>query len=106
VGAALVTILSEFSLLFPFYYSVKRHVGTVPWTSIFVGPVTAVVTMGGTSYLLTWWGINLWIAVALGALIYAIALGITGTLRHEDMKIVGQSMPLGPLRRWFAPTTT
>jgi O-antigen/teichoic acid export membrane protein len=30
----LVTILSEFSLLFPFYYSVRRNVGTVPWLRI------------------------------------------------------------------------
>ncbi len=33
VGAAVITILSEFSLLFPFYWSVKRHVGTVPWST-------------------------------------------------------------------------
>ncbi len=105
VGAALVTILSEFSLLFPFYYSVKRHVGIVPWPSIFGGPVISAVLMGGTSYLLSWLGLHLWLAVAVGALAYTVALGVTGTLRHEDMKIVGQSMPLGPLRRWLAPAT-
>ncbi|MCB0099645.1 MAG: flippase, partial [Caldilineaceae bacterium] len=34
LGAAVVTILSELSLLFPFYVSVKRHVGSVPWLSL------------------------------------------------------------------------
>ncbi|MFN8489267.1 MAG: oligosaccharide flippase family protein [Caldilineaceae bacterium] len=101
VGASLVTILSEFSLLFPFYYSVKRNVGVVPWFSIYVPPLVAVLVMGSAIYGLLALGVNLWVAVAVGCLIYIIMLFVTGALRGEDMALIARALPLGPLRRWL-----
>ncbi|CAN5689842.1 hypothetical protein BH10CHL1_BH10CHL1_13720 [soil metagenome] len=101
VGAAVVTILSELSLLFPFYYSVKRNVGVVPWLSIYLPPLLSVIGMGGAIYGFNWLGINLWVSVGLGCLVYALLLVITGALRGEDMALVGRTLPLGPLRRWL-----
>jgi O-antigen/teichoic acid export membrane protein len=105
VGAAVATILSEFSLLFPFYASVRRHVGTVPWLALFVPPLLAVALMGGAIYALTRLDVNLWLAVLSGGLVYLAGLVITGALRGDDMALVGRSLPLGPLRRWTIPTT-
>ncbi len=101
VGAAVVTILSELSLLFPFYYSVKRNVGVVPWLSIYLPPLLSVIGMGGAIYGLITLGINLWVSVGLGCIVYGLLLLITGALRGEDMALVGRTLPLGPLRRWL-----
>ena len=98
VGAAVVTILSEFSLLFPFYASVKRHVGVVPWLSIFGGPLVAVGVMGATAYALIWLGFNPWGAAAVGLLGYGLGLLVTGVFNHRDMAVVRQAVGMGRLR--------
>ncbi|MCC9074569.1 oligosaccharide flippase family protein [Litorilinea aerophila] len=98
LGAAVVTILSEFSLLFPFYYSVKRNVGTVPWLSIFAGPVAAVTVMGGGTAALMAGGLNPWIAVALGWVLYLVVLVGAGVFRHDDMAVLLRALPVGPWR--------
>ncbi len=99
VGAALATILSEFSLLFPFYYSVRRHVGHVPWLRVFAPPLLATGLMGLATYGLLLAGVNVWSAVAGGAVIYLAGLFLTGALRGEDMATILRALPIGPLRR-------
>ena len=99
---ALATILSEFSLLFPFYYSVRRHVGTVPWLRVFGPPLLSVAVMGLAIYALIAAGLNAWLAVAVGAIVYGGGLLVTGALRGEDMAAVLRSLPIGPLRRLAA----
>ena len=49
-GAAVVTILSEFALLVPFYYSVRKHLGPLPWPSLVWQPAvaSAVIRWGST----------------------------------------------------------
>jgi O-antigen/teichoic acid export membrane protein len=98
VGAAVVTILSEFSLLFPFYASVRRNVGVVPWWSIFWGPAVAVGLMGATAYGLLALGLNPWGAAALGLVSYGLGLLVTGVFNQRDMAVVRQALPLGRLR--------
>jgi len=99
VGAALTTILSEFSLLIPFYLSVRRHVGAVPWPAIFVAPLLAVAGMGGAIYGLTRLGVDVWLATAIGGIVYVVLLLIGGAFKGEDMMLIGRALPLGPLRR-------
>ncbi len=100
IGAAFVTILSEFSLLFPFYYSVKRNVGTVPWARITVPPLLAMALMIGAIVLLQRAGLGLLSSTILGWPIYLAGLVLTGALRGEDMQIVADALPLGPLQRF------
>ncbi len=95
VGAAVVTILSEFSLLFPFYYSVRLHVGDVPWVSIFARPLLATAVMGGAVYGLTQMGINLWVATALGVGVYAGVLWLLGALQGEEMAVLRRALSKG-----------
>ena len=99
VGAALATIFSEFSLLFPFYYSVRRNVGRVPWWRVYGPPLLATALMGLATYGLVTAGINVWIAVALGLVVYLVGLLLTGALRGEDMATVLRALPIGPLRK-------
>ncbi len=99
LGAAFVTILSELSLLFPFYYSVRRNVGTIPWFRSFAPPAVAVAIMGGIVYGLTGMGVNVWIAVALGLVVYLAGLVLTGALHGPEMAAIAGKLPLGPLRK-------
>jgi O-antigen/teichoic acid export membrane protein len=95
VGAAIVTILSEFSLLFPFYASVRRNVGIVPWVSIFVRPLLATAVMGIAIYGLIQVGVNLWVATALGAVVYAGVLWALGALHGEEMTVLRRALLKG-----------
>jgi O-antigen/teichoic acid export membrane protein len=102
VGAALATIFSEFSLLFPFYYSVRRNVGPVPWLRVYGPPLLSVALMALATYALLQGGLNVWLAVACGGFVYLLGLLLTGALRGEDMRTVLRALPIGPLRRLVA----
>ena len=99
VGAALATILSEFVLLFPFYYAVRRHVGVVPWLRVYGPPGIAVALMGAVCYVLIGFGLNAWLAVGIGLLAYGGGLLLTGALRGDDMAAILRALPVGPLRK-------
>jgi O-antigen/teichoic acid export membrane protein len=97
IGAAVVTILSEFSLLIPFYWSVRRHVGRVDWGDLLWRPVLALGGMAVTIYALAGAGQSVWLGVGLGWIVYAAIFWLVGGLRGEDMALVGRALPLG---RW------
>ena len=99
IGAAAVTIFSEFSLLFPFYWSVRQHVGVVPWRSIVVAPVLALVAMIASVALLVSTGTSAWLAVPLGWIVYVAALVATGAFRHPDFAVLWRALPIPALRR-------
>lgn len=101
IGAAVVTILSEFSLLIPFYWCVKGNVGTVPWLSLAWRPLVATVVMGAAIAGLTSIGMDVWLAVGPGWIVYVLVFALVGGFRGEDMAIVGRALPIGPLRRLF-----
>ena len=85
-------IISEFSLPFPFYSSVRRHVGTVPWLSVVLRPILATAAMVAATWALQRMGLNVWLAVAGGALVYAGVLLATGALRAPDMDAIWRAL--------------
>jgi O-antigen/teichoic acid export membrane protein len=99
VGAATATIMSEFSLLIPFSIMVRRHVGVVPWARVVASPLISAAAMGGITYGLIQVGVNAWLAVAGGLVVYALGLLATGAFRGEDMAAILNALPIGPLRR-------
>jgi O-antigen/teichoic acid export membrane protein len=99
IGAAVVTILSEFSLLIPFYMSVKRHVGMVPWGALVWRPVVAVTMMGAAMLILRHLGLDLWLTLLPGWGVYVTTLALIGGFKGEDMAIVGRALPIARLRR-------
>jgi O-antigen/teichoic acid export membrane protein len=99
VAAACTTIVSEFSLLIPFYYSVRRHVGVVPWASVFMRPALATAAMGLVTWALLRLGVLDVLAVAVGGLVYLGLLLVTGYFRSQDMDVLARALPLGRLRR-------
>ena len=95
VGAAVVTILSELSLLVPFYISVRRNVGTVPWVSIFARPLLAAGSMGLVAYGLIQASVDLWVAAAISTVVYVGVLWLVGALRGEEMAVLRRALLKG-----------
>ena len=95
VAAAVITVLSEFSLLFPFYYAVRKHLAPLPWLDLLWRQVAgalmaaAFVLVGPFSLLL---------AIILAFAAYGLALVATGALKAQDMEAVWGALPLGRLR--------
>ena len=99
IGAAIVTILSEFSLLIPFYWSVRRHVGRVDWGDLLWRPVVALGGMAGTIYGLAGVGVSVWLGVGLGWIVYGLLFWLLGGFQGEDMAVVARALPVGRWRR-------
>jgi O-antigen/teichoic acid export membrane protein len=102
VAAAVTTILSEWSLLLPFYYSVRKNLCTVPWIDVFWRPVVASGAMGAVLWLIRDWGTL--IILPLGAIVYFVVLGLVGGYTQPDMDLIWNALPLERLRKRVAPT--
>jgi O-antigen/teichoic acid export membrane protein len=95
-GSAVVTIFSELALLIPFYYSVRKHLGPLPWLSIVWQPALASVFMAAVMWLLR--GIP-WLAlIPVGGVVYLVALAILGGFRQPDMEFLFRLLPTTRLR--------
>ncbi|MCS7222267.1 MAG: oligosaccharide flippase family protein [Anaerolineae bacterium] len=93
LAAAVITILSEFALLVPFYYAVRRHVTRVPWAEVVWRPAVAAMAMGLSLWLGSRW--TLLGAAMLSVAIYSGVLVILGTFRQPDMATVLRQLPSG-----------
>jgi O-antigen/teichoic acid export membrane protein len=95
-GVAVVTILSEFALLIPFYYSVRKHLGPLSWLSLFWQPVVASAVMAGVMWLLR--DLSWLLLIPIGGLVYLAVLFLVGGFRQPDMDLLGRLIPLEQLR--------
>jgi O-antigen/teichoic acid export membrane protein len=95
-GAAVVTILSELALLVPFSYSVRKHLGPLPWISLAWQPAVASTVMAAAMWLLR--GIPWPLLIPLGGGVYVAVLFLIGGLRQPDMDLLASLIPLDRLR--------
>jgi len=95
-AAAVVTVLSEFALFFPFYYSVRKHLGTVPWFDTLWRQVLAGLFMAGVFVLVGPFSYVL--ALFLAIAVYILALYVTGAFKAQDMDAIWSALPLGRFR--------
>jgi O-antigen/teichoic acid export membrane protein len=95
-GAAVVTIFSELALLVPFYYAVRKHVGTLPWVSLIWQPAVASVVMVGVMWLLR--GLSWLLLIPVGGVVYLAVLALVGGFRQPDMDLLGQLVPVARLK--------
>lgn len=98
-AAAVTTILSEFALLFPFYYAVRKHLAPLPWIDLLWRQLVAGALMAATFVLVG--PFNLALATALAGGVYVLALAAAGAHRAADMAAVWGALPLGRARRLF-----
>ena len=96
VAAAITTIFSEWALLIPFYYSVRKNLCHVPWVSVAWRPALASAMMGAVLLLLR--DMNALALVMVGAVVYFVVLALIGGFSQPDMAIMWQLIPLNRLR--------
>jgi O-antigen/teichoic acid export membrane protein len=89
-GAAVATILSEWSLFFPFYYAVRRHVAPLPWIDLVWRQGVAAAGMALAALALR---DQPWIAAGASSLVYLALLLLLGAFRHPDIQRVLQVAP-------------
>jgi len=99
-AAAITTILSEWALLLPFYYAVRKNLGPVPWFDICWRPTAAAAAMGITLWVIRDWGTLLILPV--GAIVYFVSLGLVGGFQQPDMRVIWAALPLRRFRERFA----
>ena len=100
-GAAVVTVLSEFSLLIPFYIAVRRHVARLPWVDLVWRQVVAAAGMGATAMLLRHTEL---VAALLSSLVYVGLLLALRTFRDPDIQRVMRVLPFIGSRVAPSPT--
>jgi O-antigen/teichoic acid export membrane protein len=100
-AAAITTILSEWALLIPFYYAVRKHLCHVPWISIAWRPVVASSAMGAVLWLTQ--DSNALILVAVAGTVYIAVLALIGGLNQPDMGLVWRVIPWDRFRAHFRP---
>jgi O-antigen/teichoic acid export membrane protein len=100
-AAAITTIFSEWALLIPFYYSVRKNLCHVPWISVIWRPALASAVMGAVLWLLR--GANALALVAVAGLVYFVVLTMVGGFNQPDMALVWQLIPLDRLRARLRP---
>lgn len=91
VGAALVTVFSEFALLIPFYYALRKHMEPLPILDIFWRPALAAGIMGALLYLLI--PQSILAALVVGTLAYGVVLLVTGALGADEWLLLQKLVP-------------
>lgn len=90
-ASAVITVLSEVVLLFPFYYAIRKHLASVPWWGLAWRPGTASLAMGAILLLLS--QLSFLILVPLSLLVYGAILLALGTFQEEERRVLRALLP-------------
>ncbi len=90
-GAAVSTVLSEWVLMAPFWYSVRQHLPPISLPRLFWRPVVASAAMGLEVWLLRGWSLPL--AVVMAPVLYGAGLLALRTFDQEEMAMLQKSLP-------------
>ncbi|MCL5960600.1 MAG: flippase [Chloroflexi bacterium] len=88
IGASLVTVGSEIVLMTPFYFIVRRDLGGLPLAQLGWRPTVAAGVMGVAMWRLG--GVNPFLLVAIGGVVYAVVLFALRTFTPEEVAMVRQ----------------
>ena len=90
VGAALVTVINEVSMVIFYMYIMHKYGYTVGLKSIIIKPFIASLIMGIVIYLLN---MELFPSIIIGMVVYLVATILIGVLDEEDKGIIKQLIP-------------
>ncbi len=93
-AAAVITIFSEFALLIPFYWCLRRHLAPVPWMGLLWRPVAALAA--AAAMLVALWSRPFYLLIPSVAATYALVLLALGTFDANDRAVVRRLLPQNP----------
>jgi O-antigen/teichoic acid export membrane protein len=86
IGASLVTVVTDFVGALQFHFFLKRKMDLPDITGILIRAVAASTIMGLIIWKLPNW--NLFLLIGLGALIYGIALVVSGVITRDEWSMI------------------
>jgi O-antigen/teichoic acid export membrane protein len=90
LGAAITTVLSEWALMVPFWYCIRKNLPPVPVLSLFWRPAVAAAVMGVQVWLVRDWSVLM--AIWLAPFVYAAALLALRTFSTEELDVVRKAL--------------
>lgn len=90
IGAAIITILNEVSMVIFYVYIMYKSGYSVPIIDVIVRPLIASVIMGVVIYVLD---LNLFLSVFVGVIVYIVMLFALKTFNTDDYRILQQLLP-------------
>ena len=90
VVAAVITLFSELIQLIGYTFVVQTQIVSFPYFKNFIKPVIAGLVMGVIIYLLR--AQNLWLLIALGAVVYLASLAALRFFQKEDQELLSASI--------------
>ncbi|MDH4207960.1 MAG: flippase, partial [Anaerolineae bacterium] len=91
-AAAVITILSEFVLLLPFYYGVRKHLSPIPWARLTSRPIAGTLLSAAVLWLLR--DISFLFVIPICLAVYVGCLIATGTFSPEDVALMKRLLPV------------
>lgn len=88
VGASIATVLSEIFLYYVFIYFINKYYQKINLKNHYIKPIIASVVMGVIIYYFR--GINLFLLIIIGTLIYFTILILLKTFNEEDKNLFKQ----------------
>jgi O-antigen/teichoic acid export membrane protein len=95
-AAAVTTVLSEWSLLIPFYLLIRKNLCIIPWVDITWRPLVAAAIMGVCLWLPG--DISFLMTTLIGGIVYLVSLALLGGLSQPDMDVLWRAVPLKRLQ--------
>ena len=92
VGAAIASVSSQIALCLISYWFVRQSVRIRFWVYLFK-PLVASIVMAIACWVTLRAGLNLWLVIALGALVYAPVLFAVGGVSKQDLMFVREQLP-------------
>ena len=86
IGASITTIISAIVFFVIVYFLLKKYLYTPPILRMIYKPIFAGLLMGLVVYYLSF--LNLFVVIALGAVIYAGIMYLIGAITEEDKEIL------------------
>ena len=90
IGAAMITVLNEISMVVFYMYIMHKYGYKVPLKEILVKPFIASVIMGIVIYFLNY---ELFTSVLIGMIVYFISIFAIKTFDDDDLSILKQLLP-------------
>ncbi|WP_323737147.1 flippase [Methanosphaera sp. ISO3-F5] len=90
IGAAMITVLNEVSMVIFYMYIMHKYGYSVPLREILIKPFIASLLMGVVIYFIN---LELFISVVIGMIVYFMCILIIRTFDKDDMDIIKELLP-------------